>query len=177
MTVMPADSAEAWAAWFAAGESPAVDRALRALYGRLDAEIASRNPTCWLSGRCCDFDGYGHRLYVTGLEAAWLVGRIDPMNRARLEDAALPTIPGCPFQVAKLCRVHDLRPMGCRIFFCDPAAQDWQHGLYERFLEELRALHERHGLPYQYMEWRTALAEARTARPTAMGAADRQPTT
>jgi Fe-S-cluster containining protein len=65
--------------------------------------------------------------------------------------------PGCPFQVAKLCGVHALRPFGCRMFFCDPSATDWQNETYERFHAELRRLHEAMGVPYRYVEWRAAL--------------------
>jgi len=68
---------------------------------------------------------------------------------------------GCPFQVNGMCSVHPLRPLGCRVYFCDPDAQDWQEPVYERFLNELRQLHERSGLEYRYLEWRAGLSEAR----------------
>jgi hypothetical protein len=49
---------------------------------------------------------------------------------------------GCPFQVAKLCGVHAIRPFGCRMFFCDPASTQWQNDAYERYHARLKQLHE-----------------------------------
>jgi hypothetical protein len=56
-----------------------------------------------------------------------------------------------------LCGVHAIRPFGCRIFFCDPTAGDWQQQQYELFHAELKKLHERFDVPYFYVEWRFAL--------------------
>ena len=70
-----------------------------------------------------------------------------------------PGIPlsGCPFQQVNLCSVHAIRPFGCRIFFCDSTAQDWQQDQYTRFHAELKRLHEELAVPYFYVEWRVAL--------------------
>jgi len=155
------DETALWASWQSAGRDPAIDQKLRALYEELAADIASRGPTCWISGRCCSFNTFGHRLYVTGLETAWLVDQLDDTARKRLADADLPDLDGCPFQVDKLCTVHALRPLGCRIFFCDPTAADWQNPVYEDFLKRLQQLHHDHAVEYQYLEWRHALQAAR----------------
>ncbi|MGH7214404.1 MAG: hypothetical protein ACREIT_06545, partial [Tepidisphaeraceae bacterium] len=64
---------------------------------------------------------------------------------------------GCPFQLDKLCTVHAIRPFGCRIFFCDSTATQWQQEQYERFHAELKRLHEQLDVPYFYVEWRQAL--------------------
>ncbi len=66
---------------------------------------------------------------------------------------------GCPFQIDKLCGVHALRPLGCRMYFCDPTSTEWQNDLYERLHAELRRLHDETGVPYRYVEWRQALIE------------------
>jgi len=100
-------------------------------------------------------------------------------SRSRLVDAdaadpapsrsRLVTLPqfevrdACVYQVDGLCSVHAVRPFGCRVFFCDPSSTDWQNELYEKSLERVRAIHERHGLPYRYMEWRAGLVEAGAA--------------
>lgn len=152
-----------WRAWAVAAADPGVDAELRAIYDALGREIDRRSPTCWLSGNCCKFDSYGHRLYVTGLEIAWMLQRLDSPGRERLRDAQLPQADGCAFQVEKLCSIRDLRPLGCRLFYCDPTAEPWMNEVYEQFLSQLRALHERYHLPYSYMEWRQGLAEARDA--------------
>jgi Fe-S-cluster containining protein len=67
-------------------------------------------------------------------------------------------VDGCVFQVEKLCSVHSIRPFGCRIFFCDPSATDWQQEQYELYHRELKDLHRRFNVPYFYVEWRQALS-------------------
>jgi Fe-S-cluster containining protein len=126
--------------------------AVHALYARVTAEIDVRRPKCEMSGRCCNFETYGHRLYLTTVELAAFLHDLPATQLPQ-------TIPqaGCPFQLGKLCTVHPIRPFGCRIFFCDPTATEWQQSAYERFHAELKQLHEALDVPYAYMEWRTVL--------------------
>ncbi|MEX0774855.1 MAG: hypothetical protein WD042_03970 [Phycisphaeraceae bacterium] len=256
------DNLDLWRQWRDAVATPAIDAAIGALYADLDSAVQARGPTCWSSGKCCHFDAYGHRLYVTGLEIAWVLRQVESVAEkteaspagalslrlyARSPAACLPGmaeagIPqgrrpetvsslgrkpqdkpapivlspggtahrtacaappglkssgdapisgltprathcdeppalrkaptdsapvagadspdGCVFQVDRLCGIHAMRPMGCRIFFCQEGTQAWQQELYETFLTRLRGLHDEHGLPYRYMEWRAGLAEA-----------------
>jgi Fe-S-cluster containining protein len=65
---------------------------------------------------------------------------------------------GCPFQINKRCGVHPIRPMGCRLFFCDATSTVWQQQLYENFHSQLKRLHESLDVPYAYMEWRESLS-------------------
>jgi Fe-S-cluster containining protein len=122
------------------------------LYDRIGAEIGRRRPVCAISGRCCRFEEWGHRLYVTTLELA-AFSALGPTTAPAGWSGA-----GCPFQAGKLCGVHDRRPMGCRLFFCDATATRWQQECYERFHGELKQLHAKFDVPYHYMEWRAALA-------------------
>jgi Fe-S-cluster containining protein len=145
-----------WPRWFAAAREPAVRQAVREVYDRLDAAVRARGPTCWSSGKCCNFEAYGHRLYVTALEIAWVLGEV-PVRPAA---AAVEPRGGCPFQIDRLCSIHASRPLGCRVFFCQQGTQDWQKEIYEKFLTELRTLHDRFDVAYQYMEWRAGLREA-----------------
>lgn len=169
---------ENWRTWFDAGARPDVDDAIRAIYRQVEAAIAARQPTCWISGRCCNFNQYGHRLYVTGLETAWMLGRLESAHADGLGDwpARLTHDGPCPFQVNGLCCVHAIRPLGCRLFFCQEGTQDWQHELYERMQAQLRRVHERFDLPYRYAEWRHMLGEALDAlRPRPVTAAPSTP--
>ncbi len=165
-----------WPIWWDATGRSAVDQSLRRLYADLDAAVAARGPRCDASGRCCQFDAYGHRLYVTGLEIAWLLRQLpaapdpnpqEPSPRPASALNILPQTPplegGCRFQKDRLCTVHRVRPMGCRVFFCEKGTEDWQHALYEDFLARLRRLHDAHTLPYAYLEWRHGLQEAVSA--------------
>ena len=133
-----------------AATRPEVRDALARVYADLQREIDVRKPVCNASGRCCRFEEFGHRLYVTTIELAAFV--------AELTDRSFNANPGgCPFQVDGLCSVHAIRPFGCRVFFCDATSDQWQHQQYERFHGELKRLHEKLAVPYLYVEWREAL--------------------
>lgn len=121
--------------------------------------MAALPATCARSGRCCHFDRFGHRLYVTALEIAWLVRQLPDEAIRTIDRQALATTDGCPFQRDRLCSVHALRPLGCRVFLCDRSTEADQNRLYEGYLADLRHLHDQHDIAYRYIEWRAGLAE------------------
>jgi Fe-S-cluster containining protein len=167
-----------WEAWHQAAVRPAVTTAFSNLYQQIDNQVAQRNPLCNASGRCCRFDEFGHRLYMTGLEICIFLAAVNKGSGAqrsgvRPAPQPLPILThspdrkagvtesrGCPYQIEQLCSVHTLRPMGCRLFFCDPSSQQWQQDLYEHYHEQIKALHQQWELTYRYMEWRVGLAQA-----------------
>ena len=63
----------------------------------------------------------------------------------------------CPFLHGTLCGVHAVKPTGCRLYFCDASARDWQEELSERTVAMIRELHVAEGLEYRYGEWRRML--------------------
>ncbi|HUO10268.1 MAG TPA: hypothetical protein VM008_18320 [Phycisphaerae bacterium] len=141
-----------------------------------DADIAARRPICRASGRCCRFEEYGHRLYVTAAELTHFAEKIEN-RKSKIENssAKLVSLPqffstekplGCPYQIDGLCTAREARPLGCRIYFCDENAQSWQNDVYEKYHARLRDLHTQHGLPYRYIEWREALKEIMHAEPS-----------
>ncbi len=125
-------------------------RALQALYARLDAELDALDADCRGCGRCCLFGEMGHRLYLSTLELALLAREPPPPagRRGELE---------CPYQQDNVCTARTRRALGCRSFFCDVGDLEAAQPLYERFHRRLRALHERTGVPYRYVELTTAL--------------------
>jgi Fe-S-cluster containining protein len=133
--------------------------AVDGVYAELQREIDQRRPVCVVSGRCCRFEEYEHRLYVTTLELARFAMDLSVRPAADWDGR------GCPFQVSKLCGVHAIRPFGCRIFFCDASSTTWQQDLYERLHAQLRKLHDQLGVPYHYVEWRQGLFAAGLAAP------------
>ncbi|MBX3317425.1 MAG: hypothetical protein KF902_11255 [Phycisphaeraceae bacterium] len=153
------------AAWLDMAREPAVAAELEEIYTDVAREIAERGPACWASGRCCNFEKTGHRLYTTGLEAAYTVTRVGGLKRPSGQSPVLLTTDveraratgGCPFQEQNLCGVHPVRPLGCRVYFCDRTAQAWQFDLTERGMARIRELHDRHGIVYAYAEWRELL--------------------
>ena len=129
-----------------AAEVAALRPALDRIYTQLQSEIAKRQPRCDASGRCCRFESFGHRLFITTAELAVLRDHLPPAPAGW--DAT-----GCPQQIAGRCGVHAIRPFGCRIFFCDPSAQAWQAECYETFHQRIRELHEALSIDYFYVEW------------------------
>jgi hypothetical protein len=166
LTAIPVDAVRV------AAQRGDVIRAVETLYRELDAEIAARSPTCWNKGECCRFSGYGHRLYVTTLEVAYYLARGgEPVGNAAAaavsHERSLPVLHAnhvpsnsndvCPHAYGGRCHARERRPMGCRIFYCDPAAQHWQGPLTEKYLGKLRNLHERFEVPYLYADWMRVL--------------------
>src|ERR1700678_2484525 len=149
----------------AAAVRPEVVSAVWALYARLAERIAERKPVCIASGRCCRFETFGHRLFVTAAELAAFLAEFSGQNAGTRHPAADRLAArfeawdgsGCPFQVNRLCQVHEIKPMGCRLFFCDSTSTEWQQQQYELFHEELKAILDSLALLYRYVEWRTAL--------------------
>jgi Fe-S-cluster containining protein len=147
-----------------ASTRPEVHTAIRALYQSLQSQIDIRRPLCQTSGRCCRFDEFGHRLYVTTAEMATFLHDLPPEPKAPanppLDHARhrLAVLPSCRYQLDGLCSVHAIRPFGCRIFFCDASSIAWQHEQYEIFHNRLKLLHQDFKIEYFYVEWREALA-------------------
>ncbi len=156
--------------WLAAIARPDIRAALESIYSDAAAAIAQRGPACWASGRCCHFEAHGHRLYVTGLEAAYTIAHLSstpqPLHSSPPPSTlSLPILDqarvrgGCPFQSANLCTVHTIKPLGCRLYFCDRAAQQWQNELSEQLLARVRSIHDQFSIPYRYGDWRTMLEQ------------------
>lgn len=142
--------------WLAAAGRAEVVAGLEGIYAGVAEAVTARGPACWASGRCCNFAKTGHRLYATGLETAYTIKRLsEPLTEERL--AAAVESGGCPFQVLNLCGVHGIRPLGCRVYFCDRSATEWQRELYEGAMKALRGLHDQCGIEYRYGEWRGML--------------------
>ncbi|HUU58800.1 MAG TPA: hypothetical protein VMZ50_04605 [Phycisphaerae bacterium] len=135
--------------------------ALRAVYREADLVAASSGATCLGGGGCCKFDLTGHRLYVSTGELSLLMLSPPPRPRRALQHR-------CPYQVGPRCMARALRPLGCRLFFCNPGARAWSQSAYEPFHRRIRELHDQHGVGYRYVEMTCALAmlsELETATP------------
>ena len=128
---------------------------LETIFERTQAAIEERGPACWASGRCCNFEKTGHRLYVTGLETAYAVAKGATATSETVVEARARG--GCPFQESNLCGIHAIKPLGCRVYFCDKSSEEWQRELYERMLTEIRGIHDRWQIEYRYGEWRDML--------------------
>jgi Fe-S-cluster containining protein len=133
--------------------------AIERLYAEVQSEIDARKPVCQASGRCCRFEEFGHRLFITTLELAAFVSELQQRSSDVLSRLSRWNMVGCPFQENKLCCVHPIRPFGCRVFFCDSTSTAWQNQLYEHFHRQLKRLHDELSVPYFYVEWRQAIGQ------------------
>jgi Fe-S-cluster containining protein len=114
-----------------------------AIYAAAERDIAAAGPVCLASGRCCRFKEYGHTLFLSNLEADVLLSGAPPYEQPVSADF-------CPFQKDKLCTAREHRPLGCRVFYCDPTYQDTGNQITEKYLKQLKDLADREGTGWQY---------------------------
>lgn len=118
---------------------------LLSIYQQLADELSVLQPVCQLSGCCCRFDEYGHRLYISRPEADLLLSEGIPQDSV-VESGR------CPFQKQNLCTAREKRPFGCRVFFCDPKYEGHAEQLSEKYLTQLKGLHHELNIPWEYAE-------------------------
>lgn len=147
------EAAERRRAFDRLSEQPDVIDFLRRFYQRVDEALAEHEPQCTNRGQCCNFARAGHRLFVTPIEvAAFRQAYADRWH------AAEPALGRCSWQVDGVCTAREFRPLGCRVYFCDPQAQVWQNEFYEARLRELKQFMTERGIQYRYEEWLSALS-------------------
>src|SRR5262249_17399413 len=109
------------------------------LYQEVDAAVKAAGPVCVASGRCCRFKEYGHVLFISNLEADVLLSAAPPYEKPVSTDF-------CPFQKDRLCTAREPRPLGCRVYFCDPSYQETGNRITETFLRRLKQLPDEHAV-------------------------------
>jgi Fe-S-cluster containining protein len=126
---------------------------------------------CAACGKCCDFEQYDHRLYVTTPELVFFVEKLGRVNIKQMVNSR------CCYQsavgsadgetspkggVEGKCGVHAYRFSGCRIFCCKGDAT-FQSELTESAIKKLKALCDELQIPYRYVELPVALKSVVTA--------------
>jgi hypothetical protein len=120
------------------------------LYKDVDREVAAAGPVCVASGRCCRFKEYGHALFLSNLEADVLLAQAPSYERPLDADF-------CPYQKEKLCTAREPRPLGCRVYFCDPHYQDTGNRITEKYLRRLKELAREFEVEWRYASLHTFL--------------------
>jgi hypothetical protein len=122
---------------------------VESIYQNLEKELASEASLCRACGRCCDFESFGHRLYLTTPELFYFAHHVaHPLK---------PMPSGiCPYRIGGQCSVYPYRFAGCRIFQCkgNPALQS-DHS--EAVIAQFKHLCDHLRLPYRYCDLKTAL--------------------
>jgi Fe-S-cluster containining protein len=130
-------------------------RRVAEIYRRLDLQIhdnGSLSGVCRACGKCCDFDDFDHRLFVTTPELMYLAAKLagekmKPMNGGR-----------CPYNIDGECSIYEYRFAGCRVFCCKGDA-DFQSGLSESAVKKFKSACAEFGVPYKYLDLPKALNE------------------
>ena len=123
--------------------SEALRRQVLELYQEVDREVAAAGPVCVASGRCCRFKEYGHVLFLSNLEAEVLLASAPGYQQPVTPDF-------CPFQKDNLCTAREPRPLGCRVYYCDPSYQETGNRITEKYLQRLKDLAQATGVPWLY---------------------------
>jgi Fe-S-cluster containining protein len=105
---------------------------------------------CGTCGKCCDFESFDHRLFVTTPELIYLAANLAAENVRPM------TTSRCPYNIKGKCSVYEHRFSGCRIFFCK-GDSDFQNELSESALKKFKSLCTDLQIPYRYTDLATAL--------------------
>lgn len=144
----------------------AVDR----VYGQLGETVARHQARCDQCGQCCGFAQYGHALFVTTVELIHFFTMYreqldrpgDPLAALGRDSTAFCQGEFCPLQISHSCGVHAIRPIGCRLFFCNGPDRGWIPEAYETYQSRLKAVCATLCVPYCYVEWTNALVQCAT---------------
>lgn len=123
------------------------------IYDRLDSQIQqdiSLAGRCRACGKCCDFDNFDHRLFVTTPELMYLAAHLGAKNIKPMTTGV------CPYNAAGRCMIYKYRFAGCRIFCCRGNA-DFQSRLSESALKKFKSICTEFQIPYRYAELPKAL--------------------
>lgn len=123
---------------------------VKQIYDWLEKEIKNFGAYCPACGKCCDFESYGHKLYVSSPELLYFYENLKPLRKM--------SIGQCPYLEDNKCTAREFRFAGCRIFFCKGNSEK-QNELSEQILNKFKKLCEDNNFPYQYLEISKALNE------------------
>src|SRR5262245_52817193 len=123
--------------------SESTRRLVLEMYREVDREVAAAGPVCVASGRCCRFKEYGHTLFLSNLEAEVLLSMAPAYEPPVSSDF-------CPFQKENLCTAREPRPLGCRVFYCDPNYQERSGEITEKYLRRLKEIARAEGVNWLY---------------------------
>lgn len=121
--------------------------AVAEVYDWLDEQNTVRVP-CDRCGKCCDFETFDHRLFVTNPELIYFTAKTGPLK---------PMPQGtCPYNIDGNCSFHRHRFAGCRIFSCK-GNERYQSRLSEEAKEKFRYICNEFNVPYRYTDLAAAL--------------------
>jgi len=123
------------------------------IYDWLDLQIRKSGGLagkCNACGKCCNFEGFDHQLFVTPPEMIYLAANLGDGNINQMRTSR------CPYNIEGKCSVYEYRFAGCRIFYCK-ANKDFQSKLSESVHKRFKSLCTQFDIPYRYGDLTTAL--------------------
>ena len=139
-----------------AGPNSQILKKVAEIYDWLDVQIRRHSDLagkCDACGRCCDFEAFDHRLFVTPPELMYLVAKLGAENIKPMPSRR------CPYNVDGKCTIYTYRFAGCRIFSCK-GDKDFQSGLSESVLKKFKSICTEFKIPYRYTDLASALNAA-----------------
>ena len=130
-------------------ESAQLIQEVDAIYQWLDEQLAEMDSSCRACGDCCDFESFGHKLYVTTPELLYFQYHLGEPVRAMTADV-------CPYRIDGQCTVYPYRFSGCRIFSCKGDTEK-ENALCEQAISKFKTLCDKHRIPYNYVYLRAGL--------------------
>ena len=119
------------------------------VYQWLSEQLADLNQPCSACGNCCDFESFGHKLYVTTPELIYFRHHHGPDLKEMKTDI-------CPYRIDEKCSVYPYRFSGCRIFSCKGDAEK-ENAICEQAVRRFKTLCKDHAIPYHYTDLKTGL--------------------
>jgi hypothetical protein len=120
-----------------------------AIYQWLDEQLAQMDSSCRACGDCCDFESFGHRLYVTTPELIYF------QHHLGLDIKEMST-GVCPYRMDGKCTVYPYRFSGCRIFSCKGDTEK-ENALCEQAISKFKTVCDKHRIPYDYVYLKSGL--------------------
>jgi len=136
--------------WWKKENNQVLIRQVQEIYDWLDEQLKAQSPDCVACGKCCDFDSFGHRLFVTTPEILFFENKIGSRDIKKMAGGR------CIYQADGKCSVYQYRFAGCRIFDCK-ANPDFQSDLTETVIKKFKSLCEEYEVPYRYVDLPKAL--------------------
>ena len=115
---------------------------VEAIYRWIDERVAEFGSKCKACGNCCDFEVFGHRLYVTTPELMHFQHAVGPEIKDMPADV-------CPYRVDGKCSVYPYWFSGCRIFSCGGDSRQ-ENLLSEQAIRKFKALCTKYKIGYYY---------------------------
>ena len=119
------------------------------IYRWVDEQVGRMDRACRACGDCCDFEVFGHRLYVTGPELLHFKHFVGPEIKEM-------TAGVCPYRIDGKCSVYHRRFSGCRIFTCGGDSEQ-ESLLSEQAIRKFKVMCTEHEIPYQYVYLKAGL--------------------